>query len=470
MKHYDAAIIGSGQAAPALAVGLANRGQKVALIEGDRLGGTCVNNGCTPTKTLRKSARVAHVARRAADFGVHVGQVEIDFAAAMTRMAQRVETARTGLTNWLENTDGVTVLRGWGKFKGLDESGRFVIAVGDDTISADRVFLNTGTRAFVPAVPGLEGVPALDNASLLALTERPDHLIVVGGSYIGLEMAQIFRRLGSAVTIIHRLDRLAEREDADVSQIITDIMQDEAITLHLDASIRRVSRNMRGVLLELEDGTEIAGSHVLFATGRVPNTEKLHLASIGLETDDRGYIPTDSSLRTQVDGVWALGDVNRRGAFTHTSYHDHEIVLAQLDGLELLHQWRNADVRPTTYSMFTDPPLGRVGISRKEALDLVSHGRNILISDMKMADISRAKEESETIGLIRVIVDGDSEQILGATVFGITGDEIIAVFSNFMATGASYRIMQQALPVHPTVAELIPTILGRLVPLESSDA
>lgn len=469
MKHFDAAIIGSGQAAPALAVGLAQRGQKVALIEADRLGGTCVNNGCTPTKTLRKSARVAHMARRAADFGVHTGPVQVDFAAAMARMTQRVDTARKGLTGWLEGTDGVTLLRGWGRFEGRDESNRFIIAVGDDTIGADRIFLNTGTRAFVPPVPGLEGVPALDNASLLALTERPDHLIVVGGSYIGLEMAQIFRRLGSEVTIVHRLDRLAEREDADVSQIIADIMQDEAITLNLGASIRQVGRNMRGVLMELEDGTEIAGSHVLFATGRVPNTEKLNLPAIGLETDERGYVQTDALLRTNLEGVWALGDINRRGAFTHTSYHDHEIVLAELDGLETLHQWRGADARPTTYSMFTDPPLGRVGISRTEAVKLAGEGHNILISDMKMSDISRAKEEGETTGLIRVIVDGDSEQILGATVFGITGDEIIAVFSNFMATGASYRIMQQALPVHPTIAELLPTILGRLVPLEADD-
>lgn len=470
MKFYDAAIIGSGQAAPALAVGLAQRGQKVALIEADRLGGTCVNNGCTPTKTLRKSARVAHMSRRAGDFGVLVGQVEIDFAGAMRRMTERVDTARAGLTGWLEGTEGVSVLNGWGRFEKSDEQGRFVIAIDNGQITADHVYLNTGTRAFIPPVPGLDAVPVLDNASLLALTERPDHLIVVGGSYIGLEMAQIFRRLGSEVTIVHRVNRLAEREDEDVSQIIADIMQGESITLKLDANIRQVGRNMRGVLMELDDGTEIAGSHVLFATGRVPNTEKLNLEAIGLETDDRGYIPTDGLLRTKVDGVWALGDVNRRGAFTHTSYHDHEIVLAELDGLEHLHQWRNAEVRPTTYSMFTDPPLGRVGISRSEALKLVSEGRSILISDMKMADISRAKEESETTGLIRVIVDGESEQILGATVFGVTGDEIIAVFSNFMATGASYRVMQQALPVHPTVAELIPTILGRLVPLETGDA
>lgn len=470
MDHFNSVIIGSGQAAPSLAVGLAKRGEQVALIEGDRLGGTCVNNGCTPTKTLRKSARVAHMARHAADFGVSTGPISVDFAAAMGRMRDRVDTARRGLTAWLRRTKGVEVIHGWGALGGYDDAGRFVVAVGDGKITADKVFLNVGTRAFQPPVPGVEDVPALDNASLLALDALPDHLIVVGGSYIGLEMGQIFRRLGSKVSVVHRADRLAEREDEDVSQIIADFFTDEGVDLHLNANITGISRNMRGVLMTLEDGTKISGSHVLFATGRVPNTDKLNLGAIGLETDKRGFITTDDKLRTEVPNLWALGDVNGRGAFTHTSYHDHEIVLANLDGLQDLHQWLGANTRPTTYAMFTDPPLGRVGLSRTEALKLVQEGRKILISDMQMADISRAKEESETTGLIRIIVDGDSEAILGATVFGITGDEIIAVFSNFMATGASYRVMRQALPVHPTVAELLPTILAGLKPLEAADA
>lgn len=469
MDHFDSIIIGSGQAAPSLAVGLAKRGHRVALIEADRLGGTCVNTGCTPTKTLRKSARVAHIARRAADFGVMTGPVEVDFPAAMARMRERVDTARAGLTGWLTRTRGVEVIHGWGRLEGFDEGGRFIVRAGDGKITADRVFLNTGTRAFLPPVPGIAEVPALDNARLLALTERPEHLIVVGGSYIGLEMAQIFRRLGSEVTVLHRADRVAEREDTDVSGIIAGFLRDEGVTLRLNADLASVGKNMRGVLATLKDGTEIAGSHILFATGRVPNTDRLNLDAVGLETDARGYVPTDAGLRTKVPGLWALGDVNRRGAFTHTSYHDHEIVLAALDGLADLHQWAGADLRPTTYAMFTDPPLGRVGLNRTEALALRAEGRNILISDMNMADISRAKEEGETTGLIRIIVDGDSEKILGATVFGITGDEIIAVLSNFMATGASYRVMQQALPVHPTVAELLPTILAGLKPLEAEN-
>ncbi|HQU67356.1 MULTISPECIES: mercuric reductase [Paracoccaceae] len=469
MLEFDSIIIGSGQAAPSLAVGLARRGDKVALIEGDRLGGTCVNTGCTPTKTLRKSARVAHLARRAADFAVTTGQIEVDFLAAMERMRARSDAAREGLTSWLEGTEGITLVQGWGRFAGREVDGRFRVMVGDQGLLARQVYLNTGTRPFLPPVPGIDTIIPLNNASLLALTERPDHLIVVGGSYIGLELGQIFRRLGSQVTILHRADRLAEREDADVSGIIADIMRAEGIDLRLNAPVDSVGKSMRGVMVTLEDGTELSGSHILFATGRVPNTDELNLASVGLTADKRGYIVTDAQLRTEVPGIWALGDINRRGAFTHTSYHDHEIVLAHRDGLTDLHQWQGADARITTYAMFTDPPLGRVGLTRAEAQALVANGQRILISDLPMERVSRAKEEGETIGLIRLIVDAESERFLGATVFGFAGDEIIAALTNFMATGASYRIMQQALPVHPTVAEFLPTILAGLKPLEATD-
>lgn len=470
METFDSIIIGSGQAAPSLAVALANRGDRVALIEGDRLGGTCVNTGCTPTKTLRKSARVAHLARRAADFGVGTGPVTVDFAAAMARMRERVEASRAGLTGWLSGTEGLSVIHGWASFDGRDPDGRFRVMAGEQELRARQVYLNTGTRPFLPNVLGIHTISPLDNAGLLTLTERPDHLIVVGGSYIGLELGQIFARLGSKVTILHRAERLAEREDADVSDIIADIMRADGIDVRLNAGLASLGRNMRGVLATLADGSEVAASHILFATGRVPNTDRLNLASVGLQTDARGYIPTDAKLRTEVPGIWALGDVNRRGAFTHTSYHDHEIVLADRDGLTDLHQWAGADTRPTTYAMFTDPPLGRVGLTKTEAQELVARGRRILIADKPMAQISRAKEEGETVGLIRLIVDAETEAFLGATVFGIVGDEIIATLSNYMATGASYRIMQQALPVHPTVAEFLPSILGALKPLRATDA
>ena len=464
-KHYDTIIIGSGQAAPALSVALAKRGDTVALIEGHLLGGSCVNAGCTPTKTLRKTARVAHMARTAADFGVQTGAVRVDFSAAMARMHDRVDTARRGLTAWLKRTKGLDIIEGWGAFDGRDGD-RFVVKVGTTRLSADRVFINTGTRAFTPPVRGLETVQHLDNVGLLALTELPDHLVIVGGSYIGLEMGQIFRRLGSRVTIINSAARLAVREDADVSRIIQMMLDDEGITIVNDATIAKVEPSPRGQALILTDGYSYEGSHLLFATGRTANSDKLNLACVGLETDTRGFIPTNAALETKVQGIWALGDVNGRGAFTHTSYHDHEIVLAnRYDDAGPLYQWKDADQRRTAYAMFTDPPLGRVGMSLADAQIAVKEGRHILVADMAMADVSRAKEEGETTGMIRLIVDGASEQFLGATVFGIAGDEIIAVLSNYMATGASYRHMQQALPVHPTVAELLPTILGRLTPL-----
>jgi pyruvate/2-oxoglutarate dehydrogenase complex dihydrolipoamide dehydrogenase (E3) component len=335
-------------------------------------------------------------------------------------------------------------------------------------ITADKVYINTGTRAFTPPVRGLDSVPHLDNVGLLALTELPRHLIVVGGSYIGLEMGQIFRRLGSEVTIINSAPRLTTREDADVSKIIQGFFEDEGALIVNEATIAKVEPSRNGLTLIMTDGFSFEGSHLLFATGRSANSEQLNLASVGVETNDRGYIPTNATFETNISGIWALGDINARGAFTHTSYHDHEIVLANLDeNAGPLHQWQDADQRPTTNAMYTDPPLGRVGMSLVDAQKAANEGRNILVAGMAMADVSRTKEEGETTGLIRLIVDGDSEQFLGAAVLGISGDEIIAVLSNYMATGASYKIMQQALPVHPTVAELLPSILAGLKQLEA---
>lgn len=465
-KHYDVAIIGSGQAAPALAHALASKGEMVALIEGHLLGGSCVNAGCTPTKTLRKSARVAHMARRAADFGVQTGPVTVDFGAAMLRMRDRVDTARSGLENWVGGNENIDVIREWGQFVGKDD-GNFVVGVGKEEITATRVYINTGTRAFIPDIDGLSDVPHLDNVGLLALTKLPKHLIVVGGSYIGLEMGQIFCRLGSEVTIIHQGIRVADREDQDISAAIETFMCDEGVNIQLGQGITRAEQTDTGVALVLADETRIEGSHLLFATGRTPNSDKLNLSTVGVDISEYGYIPTDNKLRTNVPGIWALGDINRRGAFTHTSYHDHEIVLAELGHLDTPNfQWQDADQRRMTYAMFSDPPLGRVGISLADAQKAAKTGINILVATRQMADIGRAKEEGETTGLIRLIVDADTEKFLGAAVLGIAGDEIIAIISNYMATGASYKIMQQALPVHPTVAELLPTILGALEPLE----
>jgi pyruvate/2-oxoglutarate dehydrogenase complex dihydrolipoamide dehydrogenase (E3) component len=451
----DAAVIGAGQAGPFLAMALAGRGESVVLIEARQLGGTCINNGCTPTKTLRKSARVAHMARRAAEFGVHVGTVEVDFAAAMERMQQRVDAARGGLEKWIAREPKVTLLHAWGRLTGKTDEG-FTLLAGERPVKARRVFLNTGTRAFHPPIPGLDKVAALDNVSLLQLRQCPGHLVILGGSYIGLEMGQIFRRLGSAVTVIEPGPRITAREEPEVSQCLTDFLQAEGIRVLTGHAPRQVEREGEGIAVLVGD-ERVVGSHLLLATGRMPNTEGLGLDSVGVRTDERGYVPTNGRLETNVPGIWALGDINKRGAFTHTSYHDQEIVLANLAGGA-----RSADDRTMAYAMFTDPPLGRVGMSVAEAR---ASGKRVLVADYAMKDVSRAKEESETTGLVKLLVDAGSERILGAAMVGINADEIIQVISNFMATGASYRVLQQALPVHPTVAEFLPTILGKLRPL-----
>lgn len=451
----DAAVIGAGQAGPFLAMALAARGEKVVLVEAAHLGGTCVNNGCTPTKTLRKSARVAYLARRAAEFGVRIGSVEVDFTAAMERMQQRVDDSRAGLEKWVAGEPNVTLLRAWGRLTG-GRDGAFELLAGEQPVRARRVFLNTGTRPFIPPTPGLAGVPHLDNRSLLQLRLRPRHLLILGGSYIGLEMAQIFRRLGSEVTVIETGPRVASRENGEVSACIAGFFAAEGIAVMTGQAVDRVEREGDGVAV-LVGGQRVAGSHLLVATGRRPNTDRLGLETVGVRTDERGYLPTNGRLETSVPGLWALGDINKRGAFTHTSYHDHEIVLANLAGGA-----RSADGRTLAYAMFTDPPLGRVGMGEAEAR---ASGKRVLVANYAMKDVSRAKEEGETTGLVQLLVDADSERFLGATFLGFNGDEIVQVVSNFMATGASYRVLREALPIHPTVAEFLPTILGKLKPL-----
>jgi pyruvate/2-oxoglutarate dehydrogenase complex dihydrolipoamide dehydrogenase (E3) component len=458
MQHVievDAAIVGSGQAAPSLSVALAQRGERVAFIEAVQLGGSCVNVGCTPTKTLRKSARIAYLARRAAEFGVRIGSVEVDFAAAMERMQLRVDTARGGLESWIASEPNITLLRAWGSFAGRAGE-HFSLLAGEQPVRAKRVYLNTGTRAFIPPIPGIQDVPYLDNVSLLKLRGRPRHLVIIGGSYIGLEMGQIFRRLGSEVTVIETGPRITSREDPEVSACIASFLADEGVTVLAGQPVSRVERSGDGIAVQV-GSRRVEGSHLLVATGRLPNTERLNLAAVGVETDERGFIPTNGRLETNVPGIWALGDINKRGAFTHTSYHDHEIALANHAGGE-----RSADDRVMAYAMFTDPPLGRVGMSETEAR---ASGKRILMATFDMKNVSRAKEESETTGLIKLLVDADTDRFVGATVLGINGDEIIQVVSNFMAAGASWRVMKDALPVHPTVTEFFPTVLGKLKPL-----
>ena len=464
LSEFDVVIIGTGQAAPALAVSLAQRSQSVAVIEAGLVGGSCVNVGCTPTKTLRKSARVAHMARTAGDYGIKVGPVEVDFAAAMARMRQRVDASRAGLESWLAGQAGIRLYRAWGSLAGRDGS-HFLVRAGTQLLRTRRVYLNTGTRPFVPPIAGLAALPFLDNTSVLQLTELPEHLIIIGGSYIGLEMGQIFRRLGARVTVVETGARIAAREDAAVSAAISAFLEREGVEVQCGLAIESAAAAAfgtgTGVRLTLAGGRQITGSHILVATGRLPNTDQLNLASVGLQTDPRGYLKTDERLHTAVNGIWALGDINSRGAFTHTSYDDHEIALAEQTGAS----WRGADERIGAYAMFTDPPLGRVGITLEQARQRVREGARLSYAQWAMKDVSRAKEEGETDGLITLIVDDASERFLGACFLGINGDEIVQVISTFMATGASWRVLQQALPVHPTVTEFLPTILKRLKPL-----
>ncbi len=487
--HVDALIIGSGQAAPALAMALAGRGESVALVEAHNLGGTCVNNGCTPTKTLRKSARVAHMVRRAAEFGVNTGAVSIDFAKAMDRMHERVNASRAGLEAWLMGMPKVRIVRGWGRLAGRSAQG-FAATVdlptgGQEHITADRVYLNTGTRPFMPPIEGMrQGIDAADpriinNEGLLQLRACPQHLVILGGSYIGLEFGQIMRRLGAAVSIIEPGPRIAAREDELATSIITQFLQEEGVAVLSNARLLRVESTSTALRLYIAqaDGSSqtIEASHLLVATGRVPNTDALGLESIGLVPGERGYIHTNAQLETAVPGVWALGDINGRGAFTHTSFHDYEIVrdnLLQADAasravtdgqVRPLQALRSADERTTVYAMFTDPPLGRVGMNRAMAsAEHARSGRQFLIAEHMMRFVSRAKEESETHGVVQFVVDAQTEQFVGATVLGINGDEIIQVVSNYMATGASYRLMRDCLPAHPTVTEFFPTILDKL--------
>lgn len=453
METYDAVVIGAGQAGPGVARYLVGQGRRVALIEADKVGGTCLNRGCRPTKAMRASARVAHVARTSAPFGVHTGEVTVDFAAVVARKDAMIDGWVAGSTESLSHTDGLDLIYGEASFTGRSEAG-FTVAVGERQLTAAEVFLNTGTRPTVPPIPGLDSVPFLDNDRILHLDRLPEHLVVLGGSYIGLEFGQMFRRFGSRVTVIERGPQLAGREDADIAAAIAGFLAAEGVDVRTGANVEGVEAQGDGVRVRLGDGTHVDGSHLLVAIGRTPNTDRLGLDTIGLATDGRGYLATDGVFRTAVEGVWALGDVNGRGAFTHTSYQDYEILVDHLGGGS-----RSADTRITTYAMFTDPPLGRVGMSEREAAE---SERRVRVATYPMSKLTRAVLDGETEGLIKLLVDADTERFLGAATLGLAGDEIIQIVSALMHAGAPYRVLAEMLPIHPTVAEYFPTILAGL--------
>ena len=451
MRRFDAIFIGAGQAGPFLASRMAELGRKVALIERKFLGGTCVNAGCMPTKTLVASARAAAVARKAAAYGVLLGgDIRIDMKVVQARAQKVTLDAREGLRTWLAGLEGMTVLYGHARLR--DPT---TVEVGGEILSAPQIFLNVGARPTKPDFPGLSDIPYLTSTSILQLDVVPRHLIVIGGSYIGLEFAQMYRRFGAEVTVIERGARLASREDEDVSEAIRQIIVSDGIAVHTDAGSFSFAKVPEGVSVRLADGTSISGNHVLVAVGRTPNTDDLGLEAAGVAVDKRGYIGVNDRLETNVPGIWALGDCNGHGAFTHTSYNDFEIVAANLlDG-----EARRLADRIPGYALYIDPPLGRAGITEREAR---ASGRPIMVSTRPMSRVGRAVEKGETAGFMKLIADAETQKILGASLLGIEGDEAVHGILDAMHAGTTFTVQKWAVPIHPTVSELLPTLIGEL--------
>jgi pyruvate/2-oxoglutarate dehydrogenase complex dihydrolipoamide dehydrogenase (E3) component len=455
---YDAIVIGTGQAGPFLAVRLADTGMRVAIIERKRFGGTCVNNGCIPTKTLIASARTAHVARRAGDYGVTIrSPIAVDMKKVKMRKDAVVRQSSEGLEKWLKTTQNLTVIEGHARFVDAHR-----VRVGDELLEADKFFINVGGRASVPPLRGIDQVSYLDNSTMMAVDFLPEHLIVIGGSYVGLEFAQMYRRFGSEVTVVERGPRLIHREDEDISENIKTILEGEGIKIRLGAECIGFEKRGDNVAVQVDCSSgdkTVIGSHVLLAVGRVPNTNDLGAEHAGIKVDQRGYIQVDDQLRTNVSGIYALGDCNGRGAFTHTAYNDYEIVAANLlDGDE-----RRVSDRITAYALYIDPPLGRAGMTEAEVR---KSGRTALIGTRPMTQVGRAREKGETDGFMKVLVDAETKKILGASLLGIECDEVVHSILDVMYANAPYTVIQRAMHIHPTVSELIPTMLGELKPLE----
>jgi pyruvate/2-oxoglutarate dehydrogenase complex dihydrolipoamide dehydrogenase (E3) component len=455
-QKFDAIIIGTGQAGPSLAARLATSGMAVAIIERYKFGGTCVNTGCVPTKTLIASAYAAHVARRGAEYGFVVnGDVRIDMQRVKARKDAVSGQSSRDVEEWLRGISNCTVIQGHARFLSPH-----TVSVNDEVLQADKFFINVGGRAYVPEIPGIHEVPFLTNASMMDVDFLPEHLVIVGGSYVGLEFAQMYRRFGSEVTIVETGPRLIRREDEDVSEAVREFMEMEGIQIRSNAKCislaKRDSRIVVGIECD-ESPPEVLGTHVLLAVGRTPNTTDLGLDQSGVTTNQRGYIVVDEQLQTNVPGIWALGDCNGRGAFTHTSYNDYEIVADNLLNADR----RRISDRIQTYALFTDPPLGRCGMTDAE---IRKSGRAALIAKHPMSQVSRAIEKGETQGFIKISVDAETKQILGAAILGTGGDEVVQVFLDLMYAKAPYTVVQRAMHIHPTVAEFLPTVLSKLEP------
>jgi pyruvate/2-oxoglutarate dehydrogenase complex dihydrolipoamide dehydrogenase (E3) component len=455
-RSFDAIIVGAGQAGPPLAGRLTAAGMRVALVERHLFGGTCVNTGCTPTKALVASAYAAQLARRGAEYGVMLDSApRIDMRKVAARAGAIAGKSRDNVETWLRGMEGLTVLAGHARFEAPD-----MLRVGEETIGAPRIFLNVGGRAAIPEMPGLAAVPYLTNSSIIGLGRLPEHLIVIGGSYIGLEFAQMYRRFGAQVTVVEKGPRLIAREDEEVSAALRAILEGEGIAIRAGAECIGFARHGAGVAVSLDctaGAPQITGSDVLVAVGRRPNTDDLGLDKAGIATDERGYITVDDRLATSVPGIWALGDCNGRGAFTHTAYNDFEIVAANLlDG-----QDRKLSQRIPAYALYTDPPLGRVGMTLAQARQ---SGRKLLVGRRPMTRVSRAIEKGETQGVMSVVADAQTRRILGAAILGTSGDEAIHGILDLMNADQPYDTLLRAVPIHPTVSELLPTMVGEMKP------
>ncbi|UCE41803.1 MAG: mercuric reductase [Candidatus Aminicenantes bacterium] len=457
MDKYDVIWIGTGQATGTVVPRLVQAGKTVAIAEGGPFGGSCVNYGCTPTKTIVASSRAAHMARRGADFGVITGEITVDFAKVMERQNKMRSGTSSGMENWLRDMDNVTVYAGFATFAGPHS-----VRVGDEMIEGETIVINAGGRPRIASIDGIDNVDWLDNARLLDLPELPQQLVIVGGSYIGLEFAQAYCRLGSEVTILEGSSQLMFREDVDIATAAREILEGEGITVHLNAGLKKLAQSAPqqiDVFFEQDGETQrVRGTHLLLAVGRIPNSDRLNLEEAGVEVNERGYILVNDVMQTNVPHIFAVGDINGEGAFTHTSVNDGEIFWDYFNGSED----RILSDRIPTYALFIDPPLGRVGMTERKAR---ASGRNVLMATRPMKNILRAREKDETAGLAKILVDADTEAFLGAAVLGVGGDEVVNMFTPFMYTNQSYKLFRKAVLTHPTVAELMPWILDDLRPL-----
>ena len=455
-EHFDAIVVGAGQAGPAIAARCSQQGLRTAVIERGPFGGTCVNVGCVPTKTLVASARAVHQARRGEEFGFSTGDIRVDMARVMARKNAIVQHSREGLEAWMQGLKNTEVIVGAARFVAAA-----TLEVNGRRLTAPRIFLNLGARSVRPELPGIDTVPTLDNVSIMALGEVPEHLVIVGGSYIGLEFAQMMRRFGAAVTVVERAPRLLPREDEDVSDAIRAILENEGVRFAMGSECIALARDGDRIVVGAACGPDqpnIVGSHVLLAVGRRPNTDGFGLEAAGIRTDARGYITVDEQCRSSAEGVWAVGDCNGRGAFTHTSWNDHEIVVANLFDNDP----RRISDRIPSYALFIDPALARIGLSETEAR---ASGAKLLRAKMPMQRVGRAREAGETQGFMKVIVDADSQRLLGAAILGLNGDEVIHSLLDVMAARQPVSVIARAMHIHPTVSELVPTLLQQLRPI-----